>query len=130
MFIAFALVFNFTSITYNIGTLDSPGPGLFPFIVSGLLLVVGIATVIKTRFVEKETVDFKIKNISIITLSLVGFALATQYINMIAGIVVLVAVSSLSANNASISRSIKIIVGLVAVACAFKYLLGLNLPLF
>lgn len=129
LFIVIALLFNFISTTYTVGTLDNPGAGLFPFIVSAMLLGIGIITVIRTWIVKRELFEFNFKNIIVVTSSLLGFALATSYINMIAGICVLVAVSSLGASTYSVSRIIKIIIGLVAVAFAFKYLLGLNLPL-
>jgi Tripartite tricarboxylate transporter TctB family len=130
VFIAIALLFNFISMSYTNGTLDNPGPGLFPFAVSAALLIIGVIVVIRTWFVEVELIDFKFKNISVISLSLVGFALATEYINMVAGIIVLIAISSSSADpDQTFMRSVKLIIGLTAVAYAFKYLLGLNLPL-
>jgi Tripartite tricarboxylate transporter TctB family len=123
-------LFNFISMSYTNGTLDNPGPGLFPFAVSAALLIIGVIVVIRTWFVEVELIDFKFKNISVISLSLVGFALATEYINMVAGIIVLIAISSSSADpDQTFMRSVKLIIGLTAVAYAFKYLLGLNLPL-
>jgi hypothetical protein len=128
LFIAIGLLFNFISMTYTIGTFSDPGPGLFPFYVSVALMAIGAITVFNSWFTERETIEIKFKNIAIITSSLVCFALVTSHINMIAGIIVLVTIPSL-ATTSSLSRIIKINIGLIAVAFAFKYLLGLNLPL-
>lgn len=130
MFTAISILFGSIALTYNVGTLSEPGPGLFPFIVSALLAVVGVASIIDSRLEAHESADFKLKNISVITLSLVAFAVVSDYINMSVGIVVLVAIASIGATTYSITRVIKISIGLIAVAFAFKYLLGLNLPLF
>lgn len=129
VFMVIALTFGSVALNYNVGTIDNPGPGFFPLVIGSMLFVTGVVTLISGYLLSSEPIDFKLKNISAITLSLLGFTVATQYINMIAGIIVLVTISSLAASTHSITRNIKIIAGLVAVAFAFKYLLGLNLPL-
>jgi hypothetical protein len=49
---------------------------------------------------------------------------------MILGIVFLVFCSSFAGTSYSITRNLKISAGLIAVAFAFRHLLGLQLPLF
>lgn len=130
LFIVIALGFGIPAMQYNVGTIGNPGPGLFPLGVSALLFIIGVISYIDSKLEDSDYVNFNLKNISIITVALVLFALATDYINMSVGIVTLVAVASLSATTYSYSRVIKISIGLIAIATAFKYLLGLNLPLF
>ena len=67
--------------------------------------------------------------IVIIMIALCGFAVASQYANMVLGIAFMVFFASLAADNYSWLRNVKITVALIAVAYAFEYLLGLNLPL-
>jgi hypothetical protein len=126
---AIALAFGLTSLNYSVGKFSNAGPGLFPLIVSSLLLMVGVSTIIRSRFDEKKPLDFNLRNISIILGSLGGFALVSHFINMVAGIVTLVFLSGFAAREYSIPRNLKIAAGLIAVAFGFQKLLGLNLPL-
>jgi hypothetical protein len=89
-----------------------------------------VFTVARSRFVERVPIDFNLKNISLILASLCGFAVISEYINMIVGIVFLVFCASFAGTSYSVMRNIKISIGLVAVAFAFQKLLGLNLPLY
>lgn len=124
-----ALLFGLNSLHYQLGNLGRAGPGFFPLMVSAILFLIGAITVAYARFSEPERLDYSIKNISIILLSFVGFALISQFVNMIAAIVFLAFFSTLAGTSYSLVRNLKIAVGLVIVAFAFKDLLGLNLPL-
>jgi len=124
-----ALVFGLTSMSYKIGDFSRAGPALFPLMMSGMLLLIGIAAIIRSQFVPPEPVDYQFKNIALILLSLVGFALISEHVNMILGIFFLVFCSSYAGQTQSPIRSLKIVAGLVGVALAFKYGLHLNLPL-
>jgi Tripartite tricarboxylate transporter TctB family len=128
---AIALAFGVESRLYPIGQFSRAGPGLFPLLVSSLLFLIGLITVARSRFVERVRLDFKIKNIAIILLSLCGFAVISQHVNMIAGIVFLVFCASFAGTASySVIRNVKISAGLVAVALVFQKLLGFNLPLY
>ena len=86
---------------------------------------------VRSRFVEREHLDFKLKNIALILASLCGFALISEYLNMIAGIVFMVFCASFAGTSKySMMRNLKISAGLIAVAFAFQKLLGFNLPLY
>ena len=128
---AIALAFGLTSLTsYNIGDFSRAGPGLFPAMVSALLFLIGVATVIRSYFVERVRLDLHVKNIAIVLGSLCAFALVSLWVNMIAGIVCLVFIATLAGTSYSWIRNIKISVGLVIMALVFQKLLGLNLPLY
>ena len=128
--IAIALVFGLQALTYPIGNFAKAGPGLFPLMVSGLLLLIGAVTALRSRFVEHEPMQLNLRNIALILLSLCGFALVSKFINMIAGIVFLVFCASAAGSSYSLVRNLKVAAGLVLVALAFQRLLGLNLPLY
>ena len=127
---AIALVFGGVSFNYTLGELSRSGPGLFPLMVSSFLFIIGVLTVVRSHFVDPVPLDYSVKNIAIILLSLVGFSVLSQYVNMILGIVFLVFCSTLAGTSYSVVRNIKISIGLVAVAFAFKQFLGLGLPLY
>jgi len=127
---AIALVFGGVSFNYTLGELSRSGPGLFPLLVSSFLFVIGLLTVVRSHFVDPVPLDYSAKNIAIILVSLVGFSVISQFVNMILGIVFLVFCSTLAGTSYSLVRNVKISIGLVAVAFAFKQFLGLSLPLY
>jgi Tripartite tricarboxylate transporter TctB family len=127
---AVAVAFGAAATRYPLGDLAHVGPGLFPLMVSGLLLFVGVTMMARCLFVEKQPVDFSLRNVAIILTSLCGFAFVSQVVNMIAGIVFLVFFSSIAASSYSWKRNIKISVVLILIAFAFRNFLGLNLPLY
>ena len=127
---AVAVVFGAAAVRYPLGDLAHVGPGLFPLMVSGLLLLVGLTMMARSLFVENQPIDFSLRNIAIILASLCGFALISQFVNMIAGIVFLVFFSGIAASSYSWKRNIKTSVVLILIAFAFRNFLGLNLPLY
>lgn len=125
-----ASLFGLPSLGYRMGNFTRPGPGLFPLIISGILLAIGLAVVLRSRFLERKPMDFKLKNIALIMLSLSGFALLSDKLDMFAGIVFLVFVSGFAATNYSLVRNLKIAAGLTAIAFVLEHFLGLSLHLF
>jgi hypothetical protein len=126
---AVSLAFGLGALRYPIGDFARAGPGLFPLMVSSLLLVIAVATIIRSRFVKPERLEFNVKNIGLLLGALCGFALVSHLLNMIAGIIFMVFVGTLAGSSYSWKRNLKISAGLIAVAFAFQKLLGLNLPL-
>jgi len=127
---AISLAFGLQALRYPVGRLAQAGPGLFPLIVSGLLLLIAVTTIVRSRFAERVPLDFQPKNIALILGGLCAFALMTHLLDMAAGIVVMVFLTAFAGTSYSVVRNIKISAGLIAVAFAFKQFLGLNLPLY
>jgi hypothetical protein len=128
---AISLIFGLASVRYPIGQFGRAGPGLFPLMTSCILFLIGLTIVVRSRFVEHVHIHLNLKNIGIILGSLGGFALISEHVNMIAGIVFMVFCASLAGTASySVMRNLKIAAGLVAVALAFQKLLGFNLPLY
>jgi Tripartite tricarboxylate transporter TctB family len=124
-----ALGFGLGALRYPVGSLSHAGPGFFPLMVSVLLMLLAVCAMVQSRFVERKPMNIKLKNISLILLSLAGFVGVSKLIDMVAGIVFLVFVSGFAASSYSWQRNVKISLALIAVAFAFQKLLGLNLPL-
>ncbi|MCJ2087684.1 tripartite tricarboxylate transporter TctB family protein [Methylobacterium sp. E-005] len=124
---AIALCFGLTALRYPIGSFAHAGAGLFPLLVSALLLLIGVITLVQARFEPAKPIPFAWRNIGIILLSLVVFVVAAQVASIVLGIVLLVMVSSLAATSYSWKRVLAVSVALIAVALAFQKLLGLNL---
>jgi len=128
--IAISLVFGLASLRYPIGQFSRAGPGLFPLLVSCLLFFIGLITVVRSRFVERVHLNFNMKNIALILLSLCGFAVISEHLNMVVGIVFMVFCASFAGTSYSVVRNLKVSAGLIAIAFAFQKLLGLDLPLY
>lgn len=127
---AIALIFGLGSLNYNIGQFSRAGPGLFPLMVSCLLFLIGLISAVRSRFVAPIALSYNMKNIALVLLGLCGFALLSEHLNMIAGIVFLVFCSSFAGTSYSVVRNLKISGGLIVIAFGFQKLLGLQLPLF
>jgi hypothetical protein len=127
---AIALAFGIGALRYPIGRFASAGPGLFPLMVSSLLLIIALVTIVQSRYVPRVPVNIGLKNIALLLVALCGFALVSRLLNMMAGIVFMVFVATLAGTSYSWIRNVKIAAGLIAVAFAFQKLLGLNLPLY
>jgi hypothetical protein len=128
--VAISLVFGLGSLRYPMGSFARAGPGLFPLLVSSLLLLVGIAVVVRALMSERVAIGFNKKNIALVLASLIGFALLSEYLNMIAGIVFMVFCASFAGTSYSVMRNLKIAVVLIGVAFLFQRFLGLQLPLY
>ncbi len=128
--VAISVVFGLGSFRYPMGDFARAGPGLFPLLVSCLLCVLGVAAVARSLLTERIPLRFNPRNIALILASLCGFALISEHVNMIAGIVFMVFCASLAGSSFSVARSLKIAGGLIVVALIFERLLGLQLPLY
>lgn len=127
---AIALIFGLTSLKYKLGEFSRAGPGMFPLVVSCLLFLIGLATVVRSRFVKPVPLNYNMRNIALVLIGLCGFAVLSAHLNMIAGIVFLVFCSSFAGASYSVVRNLKISAVLIGIALVFQRFLGLNLPLF
>jgi len=127
---AVALLFLLQAPSYPMGSLSKPGSGLFPVLVAGSLLIIGMAIVVRSHFIEAVPLDFHVRNIALIAASLVSFALVSEYVNMLAGIAVMTTMASLASDDFSIPRTAAITAGLCLVAIAMMKGLGVQLPLY
>lgn len=127
---AVSLAFGLMALRYPIGEFSRAGPGLFPLMVSSLMFLIGLVTVIRSRYTGHERIEFNFRNIGLIIGSLCVFALVSEYVNMIAGIVAMVFVAAIAGSSYSVVRNLKVSIGLILVALAFQKLLGFNLPLY
>ncbi len=129
--IALSLAFGLGSLRYQMGDFSRAGPGLFPLVTSCLLLMIGIFTVVRSRYAKPLPMEFQYKNIAIILASLCGFVLISKHVNMIAGIIFMVFIAAFAGTaKYSIPRNLKIAAGLIGVGLVFQKLLGFNLPLY
>jgi Tripartite tricarboxylate transporter TctB family len=126
---AIALAFGLYALRLPIGEFSQVGPGLFPLLVSGFLLVLALLIIAQSFYADAPPLHFNFKNIGVVTVSLTGFVVLSKFVNLLAGIVWLVFVAGLAAKSYSWMRNIQITVALALIALAFQKLLGFNLKL-
>ena len=128
---AFSMLFGINAFSYNVGTFSRAGPGMFPALVSGLLLLIALITLVQARSAPAVPLDFNLKNIALLLSALCAFALVSKLLDMALGIAALVFIAGVAGQaKYSVLRNAKIAACLIAVAFGFQKLLGLNLPLF
>jgi hypothetical protein len=130
LLLAISLAFGVGALRYPIGSFSRAGAGLFPLLVSSLLFLIAVATIVRSRLVEPVPLNFDLKNIGLILLSLCGLPVISKVLDMAAGIAFMVVVASLAGTSHPWRRNLQISAGLIAIAFGFQHLLGLNLPLF
>ena len=113
-----------------VGSMSHPGPGLFPVIVASLLLFLALVMLVRSRLIEAAPFEFRFRNIALIAAALLAFALVTEFVNMLAGIVVMASIASFASPDFSIPRTATIAAALCVMAFAMKKLLGVQLPLY
>jgi hypothetical protein len=116
--------------SYPLGNASRMGPGFFPLIVSALLGLLGAILLVRSFFIETETVG--VVNLRPLLLILAGtlfFGLAIEDLGLAVAGIVLVFAARLAGDEFKLIEVTILAVTLVA-ACIFlfAYALGLNLP--
>jgi hypothetical protein len=128
---AVALAFGIGALHYPIGKFSHAGAGLFPLMISSLLLLIGVSMIIRSRFEPNKPLVFNFKNIGLLLLSLTVFALSSKFLNMSVGIAGMVFLSAFAGKSSySVARNLKVTAALLVLAFAFHKLFGLNLNLY
>ena len=127
--IGVSLAFGLGALRYSVGTFAKAGPGLFPLMISAVLLVMAMISLVRSRFVSAVPMSFAVRGFAIILTSFCGFAVVSRFMNMTAGILFMVFCASLAGASFSWRRNLKIAAGLLLVAFLMHKFLGLELPL-
>lgn len=125
-----ALSFGAGSFRYSIGDLSDAGPGLFPLMISTLLLIVSIMMIVRSRYEAAVPLQIGWRRISLVLGGLIGFVLVSKAVGVLAGIVALVFITALAGTSYSWRRNLQVSLALIVVAFAMQSLLGLNIGLY
>jgi hypothetical protein len=129
LFASVALFFGISSLQYEIGSWDELGPGLYPLTVSAVLMTIAVISTLTGLKHSSELVSFSIKNIVLVIVSLVSFALLTSHVSIVAGTVALIAIASVAGERSSVTSIIMTASLLIAILYALKYFLNMSLPI-
>lgn len=119
---------------YQIGTAAQMGPGYFPFILGGMLTVLGL--VISLRSISRgegvrKARSFQAKPVVLVLSSVVLFGLLLRPLGLLLSTVVLIIVSSMASYEFKMREAIlNALVLLVIVLVIFVYFLKFQIPMW
>lgn len=118
---------------YTMGTASRMGPGYFPTVLGGLLVLFGIASFVRAFLVPGEPIGaIAWRALLFVTLAVVAFAALLDGAGLVPALVALIAISTLASRERSFGwRGLAAAAALIAF-CAFVFVreLGLPMPLF
>ncbi len=132
MFAGFGLAFAITSATYDIGTPLRMGPGFFPLVLGGILVVLGISIAVK-GFVAGEGGDLGAvpwRALVLLVAAILFFGFTVRDLGLAPALFVTVLLAALAGRSVRIVPAVVIAASLTALSVLiFVVLLQLRLPL-
>mgnify|MGYP001462716856 FL=1 len=114
---------------YEMGTAISMGPGYFPKVLSGLLVLIGAISLIRSFMVEGEPLQgFAFSKIIFVTLSIVAFALLVEGAGLAIAVIAVFFISAIASKFFNWKFTLGIALG-AAVFCSLVFVKGLGIPL-
>jgi hypothetical protein len=132
IFIAFGLFFALTSLTYDVGTPFQMGPGFFPLILGGVLVLLGVIVVGSGFAADREggVGTFPWRGMVLIPVAFIFFGLTVRGLGIIPALFITTLLASFSSERLSVVMAVAVAVGLTALSIAiFVIALQLHLPL-
>jgi hypothetical protein len=115
---------------YTFGTAGRMGPGYFPTIISGLLILFGLVTLSRGLLREGDRVaDINWKGAALVTLSVCAFGFLLEGAGLVIALVALVLISAAASERFRLE--VRALLGLVALVafCVAVFVYGLGLPM-
>jgi len=130
IFIAFGLAFGYASLGYPIRTALRMGPGFFPLVLSGILIVLGAAILIQGFFATAESPIGPTPWLGLLLLvsALFIFGFTVHGLGLVPSLMITVFMSAFASRRTGILGALGLTVGLTLV-CVLIFVYGLGLPL-
>ncbi|MDT0277542.1 tripartite tricarboxylate transporter TctB family protein [Blastococcus goldschmidtiae] len=133
VFTGFGLAFAFTSATYEIGSPLRMGPGFFPLVLGGLLVVLGVSIAVQ-GFLAADGGDIGSvpwKALVLLLGAIIFFGFTVRDLGLVPALFVTVLLAGLAGRNARVIPAVVIAASLTALSVLiFVYGLQLRLDLF
>lgn len=114
---------------YDMGTAVAMGPGYFPKVLSGLLILIGAISLIRSFFVQGEPlVGFPIVKILYVTVSILAFALVVEGAGFAIAVMLVFGISAAASKYFNWKFTLIIATG-SAIFCSLLFIKGLGIPL-
>jgi hypothetical protein len=132
IFVALGAAFVGLALQYRLGDLHRIGPGLFPTLVGSLLVGLGLIVTGRALVLAGPAIErVQARPLLVSLVAIVLFALALQWLGVVAAIAVLVLVGAYASRDVRIWQVLALAAFLIGFSVAiFVWLLGLPLPLW
>jgi hypothetical protein len=131
-FVAVASSFILLSQRYHMGDMHRMGPALFPTLVGGLLVLLGLIIAFRAFAIDGPPVpQFHARPIIVSLVAMALFGLALAHAGLIAAIAVLVLVGAVASRESRPVETVGLAILLIAFSVVvFVWVLGLPIPLW
>ena len=132
IFVAFGLSFAYAAWGYDLGTAIRMGPGYFPVLLGGLLVVLGLVVLVQGAVAGEQGPVGPIpwRGIVLILGAVLFFGFAVRPLGLVPSLFVTVVLAALSSARTGILAALAMAAVLTAVCTLiFSYALGLPVPL-
>jgi hypothetical protein len=132
IFVAIGGGFVLLAQEYRLGDVHRMGPALFPSLVGALLAALGAFIALRAFALDGPPVPrFEARPILVSLLAIVLFAIALQWVGLVAAVAVLVLIGANAARDVRLLDVLALAAGMIVFSVAvFVWLLGLPLPLW
>ncbi len=128
IFVFFGVFAMVMSRSYPMGTASRMGAGYFPFLLGGLIAVLGLVVMVRPLWTKVEVVKpFAIRAMVMVILGILIFAALIDLVGLVLSLIVLVVITSLSSKELRFREVIVLAVVLTAMAVGL-FVFGLNMP--
>ena len=130
IFVAFGLGFAVLSMSYEIGSTLKMGPGYFPFVLGGLLVLLGGAIVVKgfRAGVAEEIGVIPWRALGLILGAVILFGLSVRGLGLVPTVFLVAVMSVFASRRTNVVTALAISAGLT-VACVLVFVVALRLRL-
>lgn len=132
VFIAFGLSFAYAASGYDLGTAIRMGPGYFPIVLGGLLVVLGILVLVEAAVAGDQGAIGAIpwRGIVLILGAVLFFGFSVRRLGLVPSLFFTVLLAAFSSTRTGIAAAL-IIAAVLTLSCTliFSYALGLPVPL-
>jgi hypothetical protein len=129
-FVAFGLAFAVTSAGYEVGTALRMGPGYFPLVLGGLLVLLGI-TIMVTGFVaggDEDLGPVPWRSAGLLVAAIVFFGVTVRGLGLVPALVVTTLLSALAGRQTGVVAA-AVIAGGLTTLCVLIFVAALQLRL-
>ena len=121
-------------LSYRMGSLYSMGPGYFPVILGGIMILLALFMVVSAQPAQLAQVRpeaGQLRGMAFLAAAFTGFALTVESLGMLASVCIAVFLASLSNRQTSLITALILAVGTAVVsALVFRVGLGLQIKAF
>lgn len=131
LFLGIGLIFLVAGSNYDLGTPLRMGPGFFPLVLAGALIIIGIVTGLRAFISPGEPIgQMAVRGLALVTLSAVLFGFLIERAGLLIAVAVITIVSAFASERFVLGRTL-IMAAVLASFCAiiFVYALGLQIPI-